>query len=144
MFSEFKRFSLDLTALRAWCSRDRVNTSALVSSRRAAVWTMIRADKRSVWRNSNESRGFVPLLAHKHYIEHLSNSSYRFIEENYITIIIVIELSPRSIQVQLGKVEGFWSALPNCYNKQKPGIWILSSEHIGYWCRRKPISCAMW
>ncbi len=27
--------------------------------------------------------GFVPLLAHKHYIEHLLNSSYRFIEENY-------------------------------------------------------------
>ncbi len=33
-----------------------------------------------------------PLLPHKHYIEHLSNSSYRFIEENYIAIIIVIEL----------------------------------------------------
>ncbi len=45
-------------------------------------------------RDSNESRGFVPLLAHKHYIEHLSNSSYSFIEENYIAIIIVIELSP--------------------------------------------------
>ncbi len=39
---------------------------------------MIRADKRSVWRDSNESRGFVPLLAHKHYIEHFSNFSYRF------------------------------------------------------------------
>ncbi len=47
-----------------------------------------------MWRDSNESRGFVPLLAHKHYIEHLSNSSYRFIEENYVAIIIVIELSP--------------------------------------------------
>ncbi len=47
-----------------------------------------------MWRDSNESRGFVPLLAHKHYIEHLSNSSYSFIEENYIAIIIVIELSP--------------------------------------------------
>ncbi len=47
-----------------------------------------------MWRNSNESRCFDPLLAHKHYIEHLSNSSYRFIEENYIAIIIVIELSP--------------------------------------------------
>ncbi len=42
----------------------------------------------------NESRCFVPLLVHKYYIEHLSNSSYRFIEENYIMIIIVIELSP--------------------------------------------------
>ncbi len=31
-----------------------------------------------MWRDSNELRGFVPLLAHKHYIEHLSNSSYRF------------------------------------------------------------------
>ncbi len=47
-----------------------------------------------MWRDSNEARCFVPLLAHKHYIEHLSNSSYRFIEENYIAIIIVIELSP--------------------------------------------------
>ncbi len=49
-----------------------------MSSCRAAVWTVIRADKRSVWRDSNESRGFVPLLAHKHYIEHFSNFSYRF------------------------------------------------------------------
>ncbi len=47
-----------------------------------------------MWRDSNEARCFVPLLAHKHYIEHLSNSSYSFIEENYIAIIIVIELSP--------------------------------------------------
>ncbi len=31
-----------------------------------------------MWRDSNESRGFVPLLAHKHYIEHFSNFSYRF------------------------------------------------------------------
>ncbi len=59
-------------------SRDRVNASALVSSCRAPVWTVIRADKRSVWRDSNESRGFVPLLAHKHYIEHFSNFLYRF------------------------------------------------------------------
>ncbi len=43
-----------------------------------------------MWLNSNESHGFLPLLAHKHYIEHLSNSTYRFIEENYIAIIIVI------------------------------------------------------
>ncbi len=56
----------------------RVNASALVSSCRAAVWTVIRADKRSVWRDSNESRGFVPLLAHKHYIELFSNFLYRF------------------------------------------------------------------
>ncbi len=46
-----------------------------------------------MWRDSNESHGFVPLLAHKHYIEHFSNFSYR-LEENYIAIIIVIELSP--------------------------------------------------
>ncbi len=50
-------------------SRDRVNASALVSSRRAVVWTVIRADKRSVWHDSNESCAFVPLLAHEHYIE---------------------------------------------------------------------------
>ncbi len=31
-----------------------------------------------MWRDSNESRGFVPLLAHKHYIEHFSNFLYRF------------------------------------------------------------------
>ncbi len=49
-----------------------------MSSCRAPVWTVIRADKRSVWRDSNESRGFVPLLAHKHYIEHFSNFLYRF------------------------------------------------------------------
>ncbi len=63
-----------------------------MSSCCAAVWTVIRADKRSVWRDSNESRGFVPLLAHKHYIEHFSN--FFVLEENYIAIIIVIELSP--------------------------------------------------
>ncbi len=49
-----------------------------MSSCRTAVWTVIRADERSVWRDSNESRGFVPLLAHKHYIEYFSNFSYRF------------------------------------------------------------------
>ncbi len=42
-----------------------------------------------MWRDSNESRGFVPLLAHKH-IEKFSI----VLEENYIAIIIVIELSP--------------------------------------------------
>ncbi len=47
-----------------------------MSSCRAAVWTVIRADKRSVWRD--ESRGFVPLLAHKHYIEHFRTFNYRF------------------------------------------------------------------
>ncbi len=55
---------------------------------------MIQADKRSLWRDSNESRGFVPVLLHKQYSEHLSNSSYRFIKENYIAIIIIIESSP--------------------------------------------------
>ncbi len=57
-----------------WPSK-RICSSELV---RAAVWTVIRADKRSVWRDSNESRGFVPLLAHKHYIEHFPNFLYRF------------------------------------------------------------------
>ncbi len=46
-----------------------------------------------MWRDSNESRGFVPLLAHKHYIEPFSNF-HIVLEENYIAIIIVIELSP--------------------------------------------------
>ncbi len=31
-----------------------------------------------MWRDSNESRGFVPLLALKHYIENFANFSYRF------------------------------------------------------------------
>ncbi len=31
-----------------------------------------------MWRDSNESRGLVPLLAHKHYIEFFLNFSYRF------------------------------------------------------------------
>ncbi len=31
-----------------------------------------------MWRDLNESRGSVPLLAHKHYIENLSYFSYRF------------------------------------------------------------------
>ncbi len=47
-----------------------------------------------MWHDSNESRGFFPFWAPKHFIEHLSNSSYRFSEENYIAIIIVTELSP--------------------------------------------------
>ncbi len=46
-----------------------------------------------MWRDSNESRGFVPLLAHKHYIENFSHLVI-VLEENYIAIIIVIELSP--------------------------------------------------
>ncbi len=29
---------------------------------RGTVWTVIRADKRSVWRDSNESHGFIPHL----------------------------------------------------------------------------------
>ncbi len=54
-------------------------------------------------------RCFVPLLAHKHYIEHLSNSSYRFIEENYVAIIIVIELSPSPRLVVFGQSQCSWS-----------------------------------
>ncbi len=81
-FAEFKRFSLDLTALFS----DRwVNTSALVSSRCAAVWT-----ERiwSVWHGSN-------VLFHFSRIN-ITLNVYRtcFIKENYITIIIVIVLSP--------------------------------------------------
>ncbi len=93
----------------AWPSHPRVNASALVSSRKKKkrhetawlIWIaphgpFIRSDQSqtAARHDSNESRCFVPLLAHKHYIEHLSSSSYRFIEENYIAIIIVIELSP--------------------------------------------------
>ncbi len=64
-------------------------------SRRAAVSTVILTDKLSMWRVSNESRGFVPLLVHKQYIEHLSNSSISFISfEGNIYIAIIIELSP--------------------------------------------------
>ncbi len=61
-------------------------------ARAARLFELIRADKRSVWHDSNEKRCLVPLLAHKHYIEHLSNSSYSFIEENYIALFI--DLSP--------------------------------------------------
>ncbi len=64
-----------------------------MSSCRVAVLTVIRADKLSVWCDSNELRCFVPLLVHKPYIKHLHHSTYRFSEDN-ITIIIVIELSP--------------------------------------------------
>ncbi len=49
-----------------------------MSSCRAGVWTVIRADKL----DPNESRGFVTLLARKHYID----SSFRFIEENDFAI----------------------------------------------------------
>ncbi len=70
----------------AWPLHLRVNC--------AAVWTVIRVDKWSVWHDSNESSCFVPLLVHKHYIALLLNSSYCFIEENFIAIIIIIELSP--------------------------------------------------
>ncbi len=65
--SEFMRFTLTGSHSAAWCSHDQGNTSALVSSCRAAVWTVIRVDKLSVWRDSNESRGFVPLLAQTLY-----------------------------------------------------------------------------
>ncbi len=91
---EFKHWISQHCIVFTWPSHQRVNASALVSLCCAAVWTAIRADKRSVWCDSNELSGFVLLLAHKHYIALLSNSSYRFIEENYIEIIIVNELSP--------------------------------------------------
>ncbi|KAL0148996.1 hypothetical protein M9458_055699, partial [Cirrhinus mrigala] len=54
----------------------QLNASSPVNTRSAVVGTLVRADKRSVWRDSNESRCFVPLLAHKNYIEHSSNSSW--------------------------------------------------------------------
>ncbi len=94
--AECKRFTLDLTAL--FSARVTVSSaSKRICSIELALHgslTLIRADKRSVWRDSIESRCFVTLFAHKHLFEHLSNSSYLFIEENYIAIIIVIELSP--------------------------------------------------
>ncbi len=46
-----------------------------------------------MWRDSNESRGFVPLLAHK-LISNIFRTFYIVLEENYIAVIIVIELSP--------------------------------------------------
>ncbi len=72
-----------------------------MSLRRAALWTVIRTDKWSVWRDSNESCSFLSLLAHKYYIEHLSNSSYRFIEKNDIAIIIVTKLSPSPSEAKM-------------------------------------------
>ncbi len=51
--TEFKRFTLDLTALFSSCvtqTHQRVNASALVSLHLAAVWNLSQADKRSVWR----------------------------------------------------------------------------------------------
>lgn len=33
-------------------------------------------------------------IVHKHYIEHLLNFCYNFIEENYVRMIIVIVLAP--------------------------------------------------
>ncbi len=36
-----------------------------------------------MWHDSNDSHGFFPFLVPKHYIEHLSNSSYRFSEKLY-------------------------------------------------------------
>ncbi len=91
--------------------------SFLVSSRHAAVWTVIPVDKLSMWHDSNESRGFVPLLAQKHYIEHLSNSSYRFIKENYIAIIIVIELSPSPSAHYCWKIQSLLSSQISVYTK---------------------------
>ncbi len=62
--AEFKRFTLDLTALFSARVTECISASELTP--RA---TLIRADKRSVWLDSNESRGFVPLLAHKHRLK---------------------------------------------------------------------------
>ncbi len=67
-----------------------------------------------MWHNSHESHGFVSLSELKHYIEHLSNSSYRFVEESYIAKMIVIELSPShlpnkySIVLTTAQVEFYW------------------------------------
>ncbi len=84
-----------------WASK-RICSSELVPR---AVWTVIRADKWSVWRDSNESRGFVPLLAHKHYIEHFSNFSYRFrgklYRDNYRYRIIA---QPYDIVIQFSAI----------------------------------------
>ncbi len=59
------------------------------SSRVALLFELSRADKRSMYRGSNELRCLVPLLAHKHYIElfilfyreilYCDNYRYRFI-----------------------------------------------------------------
>ncbi len=38
----------------------------------------------------------------------------------------------RSIQVELGKVEGFWNALPNCYSKKKKASY-LNIEQWAHW-----------
>ncbi len=96
VYNKCKCFTLDLTALFSAHVTVSSASKCICSSELAPCGSLslIWADKRSVWRDSNESRCFVLLLAHKHYIEPLSSSSYRFIEENYIAIIIVIELSP--------------------------------------------------
>ncbi len=75
------------------CSHDW-DSSPLVSALCAAVQNVSLANKLSMWHGSNESRCFVLLLAHKHYIEHLSNSCYCFIKGIYIAIIIVIVFRP--------------------------------------------------
>ncbi len=116
--AEFKHWISQHCIVFTWLSHQRVNASALVSLCCAAVWTAIRADKRSVWCDSNELSGFVPLLAHKHYIALLSNSSYRFIEENYIEIIIVSNYRPALIII---------ISMENAFS-----IWILYYQQLSF------------
>ncbi len=47
-----------------------------------------------MWRDSMSPRGFVPLLAHKTLYRTFFELSHIVLEENYIAILIVIELSP--------------------------------------------------
>ncbi len=72
-----------------------------MSSCRAAVWTVIRADKRSVWRDSNESHGFITLLEWIFYRTFIKlflsfyrgklfcdNYRYRIIAQPYIDVTV--------------------------------------------------------
>ncbi len=73
-----------------------------------------------MWHDSNESRGFVPLLAHKHYIEHFSNFLYRFrgklYRDNYRYriiaqpyLVVSLDLGP----VLLNRANLHENAIPN-------------------------------
>ncbi len=126
-FAELKRFSLDLTALFsvAWS----VNTSALVSSRCALRWAA-------------EPSGYGPcgavqmssvVLFRFSRINSTSNVYWTcFIEENYITIIIVIVLSPSPASKYIcsrapgarPQVENHWSR-PQTQNSKKV-IFLLT------------------
>ncbi len=90
---------------------------------RAVSVTNVTVHTLTVWRDSNESRGFVSLLAHKHYIEHLSNSSYRFIKENYIAIIIVIEWSPSPIHIHSLTGHFISTQLGHCMHVVSFTVW---------------------